>query len=324
VGKGVPVAATRARRPKDVGLASRLVPAVLVSLAFHGTVALVLFAFGPYPSSARFQDAQVPLRMVERARIPVLPSAQAEATGFGRELSPEPTPPRVTPPALPSRRPAERRSPDTPPQADPAETAREAPPVTERDAPAVATAQAPVPDGPGLPVSAGAPTLDHPESASAPARVSYGNPSPAPARSGGTAEADRGGGSGPGADAPGSGTGRGTPDGAGRGNDPARTTGVEGLPDQRMRYGLGVRQRLEGARRYPETARRSGRDGTVVLRLHVDADGHVATTSVESPSNWPDLDRAALAAVDRLGSLPPPPGGPIEVVVPVRFSLRRP
>jgi protein TonB len=284
VGRGVPDTSTRVRRPKDVGLAGRLFPAVLVSLAFHGTVALALLAFGPHPSGARFRDAQVPLRMVERARVP------APAAPIDEQTSP------IAPPALPSRRPAERRSADAPERATPAEAAREAPSVTEREAPAPAAAQAPAPEGPGLPVSEGT----------------------APA------EGDRGGGSGPATGAPGNGTGTGNPGGAGQGNDPARTTVAEGLPDQRMRYGLGVRERLEGARRYPETARRAGRDGTVVLRLHVDADGHVATTSVETPSDWPDLDRAALAAADRLGSLPAPPGGPIDVVVPVRFSLRRP
>jgi protein TonB len=104
----------------------------------------------------------------------------------------------------------------------------------------------------------------------------------------------------------------------------AKMPAVQGADLDLLRkgYALVVRQRLEMASRYPGSARRAGRDGSVVLRLHVASDGSIGKTSIESSSTWPDLDQAAVGAANQLSNLPPPPGGSIDVIVPVRFSLR--
>jgi len=281
--------ARQGRPARDPGLARRLAPAALASLAFHALLALALLAFGGVPSNRRFADAHVPLRMVERPG----PAGSTTAARVDRD------PPRaVLPqeaPATARRRPSEHRPDGMPERVDEPEAARGTPSATQDADPRLA--------------------------ARVPASEGDANPGPAGAASVGTGGDDGSGASTAGTVA---GTGLAPPDGAGTGIGRPAATRPEGLTDGKMRYALEVRRRVVDARRYPERARKSDQAGTVVLRLRVDADGHLAATSVEAPSDWPDLDRAALAAADRLGNLPPPPGGPIEVLVPVRFSLSPP
>lgn len=105
--------------------------------------------------------------------------------------------------------------------------------------------------------------------------------------------------------------------GARAGND-----GGPVLAQRRRAYALDVRRSLESVGRYPATARRLGLAGEVVLRVRIDEAGRVADTSVDAPSRHPELDRAALASARRLDALSPPPGGAIDVVVPVVFTMR--
>ena len=51
--------------------------------------------------------------------------------------------------------------------------------------------------------------------------------------------------------------------------------------------------------RYPESARRAGIEGTVLLKLHVLADGGVASVTIERSSDHADLDHAAVQAIRR-------------------------
>ena len=48
---------------------------------------------------------------------------------------------------------------------------------------------------------------------------------------------------------------------------------------------------------YPKKERRLGREGTVVLRVSVRADGTVADASLKTPSRYAGFNRAALHAV---------------------------
>lgn len=96
----------------------------------------------------------------------------------------------------------------------------------------------------------------------------------------------------------------------------------EGLERQRVAYALDVRRSLESIGRYPTVARRLGLAGRVVLRVRIDNAGRVADSSVDTPSDHPELDDAALASTRRLQALTPPPGGAIDVVVPVVFTMR--
>ena len=94
------------------------------------------------------------------------------------------------------------------------------------------------------------------------------------------------------------------------------------VEDLRRSYAMAVREALMAAKTYPVSARRARAEGTVVLRLRVDATGRVTDATVTQPSPHRILDEAALAMANRLQGLSPPPGGPIVVDVPLVYSLR--
>jgi protein TonB len=75
---------------------------------------------------------------------------------------------------------------------------------------------------------------------------------------------------------------------------------------------------------YPETARRRGEQGRVVLQVNVSAEGLPVTVSVAESSGYPVLDAAAQTAVQRWRFVPATRGGasvPAVAEVPVRFRL---
>ncbi|GAB4171303.1 MAG: hypothetical protein Fur0039_11430 [Rhodocyclaceae bacterium] len=80
-----------------------------------------------------------------------------------------------------------------------------------------------------------------------------------------------------------------------------------------------ARSRLSSTLFYPPEAVAQGLEGEVVLLLELSDDGRIETASVASGSGHAILDEAALAAVRRLGSLPPVAGR--AVLFPVRFRL---
>lgn len=78
--------------------------------------------------------------------------------------------------------------------------------------------------------------------------------------------------------------------------------------------------------RYPRRAQRRGQQGTVVLRVHVDARGVPGQVDIVDGSGSRDLDRAALEAVRRWRFAPAVRDGrPVDgtVQVPIDFTLQR-
>ena len=78
---------------------------------------------------------------------------------------------------------------------------------------------------------------------------------------------------------------------------------------------------------YPPTAFRAKKEGTVLLRVAVDAQGYVSGVDVVRPSVSPELDRAAISAMHEWTFEPAIKGGqPIAsmVEVPVEFKLDSP
>lgn len=75
---------------------------------------------------------------------------------------------------------------------------------------------------------------------------------------------------------------------------------------------------------YPLVSRRIGEQGLVMLRIHVEADGHISDAAVLRSSGFPRLDRAALDAA-RAGRMRPATrdGQPVAMSfrLPVQFSL---
>lgn len=111
------------------------------------------------------------------------------------------------------------------------------------------------------------------------------------------------------------------------------TTGAQGHPvveeagedpvlGQRHAYALAVRRAIAAGRTYPVGARRRQAEGEVVIRVRIGASGQVDEVRVEESSGHPDLDRAALRFARSLSRLPPPPGGPLWVRIPIEFTLR--
>ena len=79
-------------------------------------------------------------------------------------------------------------------------------------------------------------------------------------------------------------------------------------------------------KRYPDSARRRGLQGTNSLRLLLDATGRVERFELLESSGSAALDRATLQLLDRAQPLPAPPaelleGGRVEVIAPVNYSL---
>ena len=76
---------------------------------------------------------------------------------------------------------------------------------------------------------------------------------------------------------------------------------------------------------YPETARRAGIEGTSVLRFEVTTQGTVDKVTVERSAGHEDLDRAAVAAIQRWRFEPARRGTQavaVWVTLPIRFELR--
>jgi periplasmic protein TonB len=104
-------------------------------------------------------------------------------------------------------------------------------------------------------------------------------------------------GSADGADVPVGGAGEGEPDGEGQ-----RPTGPP-VADTGAGFLAGA------APLYPKLSQRLGEEGSVVLRLTVDATGAVIEASVETSSGFPRLDEAAVVAVKRWRFRPAIRGG---------------
>jgi protein TonB len=86
--------------------------------------------------------------------------------------------------------------------------------------------------------------------------------------------------------------------------------------------------RLEhkGRPRYPEAARAAGIEGTVILRIHVLANGEVAAAEVSRSAGHAVLDRAAMESIRGVRFVPARRGDePVSmwVEVPVQFRLER-
>lgn len=85
--------------------------------------------------------------------------------------------------------------------------------------------------------------------------------------------------------------------------------------------------KLNEAKRYPSSARRSRHEGVAYLRFAMDREGDVLSASIERSSGYPLLDKETLALIGRAQPLPKPPEGMpgelLEFVVPVEFFLNR-
>lgn len=87
-----------------------------------------------------------------------------------------------------------------------------------------------------------------------------------------------------------------------------------------------VQRAVARAQVYPEEARRARKTGTAVIAFVVQSNGRISGARLARSSGDPALDRAALAAVGRLGRVRPIPAAfgrsTWALQVPIRFALR--
>jgi protein TonB len=78
--------------------------------------------------------------------------------------------------------------------------------------------------------------------------------------------------------------------------------------------------------RYPESARRRGIEGTVLLKMRITAQGRVENVQVVRSAGYPDLDESAMEAVRRWRFEPARRNGAAvaedAVLLPVVFQLQ--
>ena len=279
-----------------------LVKGILVSVLIHGMLLVPLFFFKADSVGKAEKDSLVRLRVQERPQKGVGGGAEAQGAGIAGE-SGAPAQKSIATQEEPDKKAAltRRGKPRLAPQTSDAikdETSRQETPKHQLDN-AVA------------------------------ANDSSGVEALGPAGSSGSDDLGSGlGGTGSGA-ALGPGTGSGGPGGGGSGTggggggfDGADASSGANLAKEREIYALGVRKSLAATGRYPMVAKRLGLSGQVVLMLKINERGQLTESLISQPSQHPELNSAAVASAKRLGSFKPPPGGAIDLLIPIEFKLR--
>lgn len=85
-----------------------------------------------------------------------------------------------------------------------------------------------------------------------------------------------------------------------------------------------VREAMEANKDYPAFARQLGQQGTVLVAVRIDRDGHLLGAEILSSSGYPSLDKAALAAVRKAGRFRAPQGfglAELRVEIPIAYKL---
>lgn len=108
-----------------------------------------------------------------------------------------------------------------------------------------------------------------------------------------------------------------TPEAVGTGHNVAATIAA---------YQESLLRHLARHKRYPAEARARQRQGVALVRFTMDRAGNVMTVVLAKSSGASALDNESLALLRRAAPMPAPPadvrGNPIDLVVPVEFTLR--
>lgn len=90
-------------------------------------------------------------------------------------------------------------------------------------------------------------------------------------------------------------------------------------------YGNLLGRAIAKHKSYPKIAERRGWQGTALLDLKIDSQGHVLSATVRDSSGYDSLDSRALEMVKKASPFPPPPkelqGRTFDISVPVTFKL---
>jgi len=86
-------------------------------------------------------------------------------------------------------------------------------------------------------------------------------------------------------------------------------------------YKAQVRQKVVAGTVYPPRARKAGIEGQAVVALNIKADGGLQRVEIAQSAGSRILDAAALKAVKKAAPFPRPPGGSLNVTIPIAFKL---
>ena len=104
---------------------------------------------------------------------------------------------------------------------------------------------------------------------------------------------------------------------------PARAATAGASASEISAYRGSIVGRLASSKRYPESARARGAQGTAVVTFRIDGSGHVVGLGLARSSGQADIDAETLAMVRRAAPFPPPPGGVAQsFTAPVNYHLR--
>jgi protein TonB len=107
----------------------------------------------------------------------------------------------------------------------------------------------------------------------------------------------------------------------------AESSATEARPGVPPTYLSELLAHLDRYKRYPASARRLHKEGTVYLRFTIDRAGHVLSSRIERSSSVEALDEASLAMLGRADPVPPIPADMdrdrMEIIVPVVFDLKK-
>lgn len=278
----------------------------------------------PPPPLRAARPLPAPRREVPRpapAPRPVQPPPPAPPPLPPAALGPAPAPagPAVVP--APATPPVEVKSPPSPEESRPARALTEALAAAGGEARSLEAAPsdngAPPGVGPGPTASRVAGGAEGASQAEvAPSRVFLSRAGGGSGGGGGAEGRGAGGGS------AGAGTGRGAPGGAGTGGsgELARPESNGGGSAGLAELLRSVRQRIERARIYPESARRAGRQGTVEVGFRIGPDGAPQILEIVRSSGHAELDEASLEAIRKAAPLPVVPG---RITLPLAYRLDR-
>jgi len=254
---------------------------VALSLALH---AAGIAALDLIPARPSLVVVDPPVLAVELVAAPPAPAAGGERGADPAPSGPAPAAPPVSPPSSPAAAPSPRAvlAVSRPSSSSPSSRPRPAP------APVLAPQPAPLPDPA---VSASSPAGSTTERADAPSAPDPGAGRPAGESAGaaGAGHAEAG---------------------------PGRATEIDA-------YLAALQRAIQGSLVYPPAARRLRLSGLVRLRFSIAADGRIERGSLAVTGGSEDeiLRQGALDTIRRLGTVPPPPPGPMGVEVPVNFFL---
>ncbi len=101
-------------------------------------------------------------------------------------------------------------------------------------------------------------------------------------------------------------------------------------PNEMQLYIMEVVKRIERNKKYPKDAQFNEQEGMVELSMEVLPDGTIQKSEILKKTPFDSLNQSALAAVQKIGSLPPlppkkdgtPASKPIVLRIPIHFQLK--